>query len=161
MSDLLDNPSRFSIPSILGILMSSLTGELLASNAAKKVQPYRTKAKISFRRFQRQMAHIDKSWSNQFDRAIKDGIHINRSLMIEKQVSMLKRLPGFNDVGVSLLARSLPCCTNPGELVKSLPNLANRLSSSMILILVGSYGLIVYLKKTAPHQIQVSSSRPS
>ena len=50
--------------------------------------------------------------------------------MIEKQVSMLERLPGFNDVGVSLLARSLPCCTNPGELVKSLPNLANRLSSS-------------------------------
>ena len=49
--------------------------------------------------------------------------------MVEKQVSMLERLR-FDDIGVSLLARSLPCCTNPGELVKSLPNLANRLASS-------------------------------
>ena len=39
VSDLLDNPSRFSIPSMLGVLMSTLTGELVASNTAKKFNP--------------------------------------------------------------------------------------------------------------------------
>ena len=112
-------------------MLGSLTTELIASKTAKQVQPSQElRLKYRSNDFKGKWLILTRAGRINLIERSREGLYINKSLLTEAQILMLERLPGFNDIGVSLLARALPCCTCPGELVKTLPNIFNKLSLS-------------------------------